>query len=240
MAPKQTAHKRLKDAKPDKKRGQMKKNGTTICKEEDCTTEKTVAGKNQCNNPVQTKDIASLKKETLYSEYSDDIQKTNKAQFSNLQLNKLIQKKSMLSIAGAVSWKIFLFPSLLEQLSIPKKTQQYFGLDLIEEVNERTYWTHKPSIWHEIFVNVIQMAKTGDAESISDMFNGTLSCPVRATPNGTDEEQTETFKSAKGQIIQHWIMVVPMPPDIDCYEYIQEFIHQFQGLWKKHSLGMLT
>ena len=34
-------------------------------------------------------------------------------------------------------------------------------------------------------------------------------------------------------MIQHWIMLVPMPLDGDYMEYIPRFISQFQELWKK-------
>ena len=137
----------------------------------------------------------------------------------------------MLNIQGSISWKIFLFPSHLKGVSVLKKKKEYFGLDLVEEGSERTYWTHKASIWKGLFESVQEMALTGEVDSISDMFNGVLACPVRAVPNGPND--TKTFKSVKGQNIQHWIMLVPMPVDIDSSEYIKEFIHCFQDLCKK-------
>ena len=75
------------------------------------------------------------------------------------------------------------------------------------------------------------MAKTGHVQSISTMFNGVLACPVRAIPNGPNE--TKTFQSMKGQKIQHWILLVPMPADIHFSSYIQEFLFSFQSLCKK-------
>ena len=63
------------------------------------------------------------------------------------------------------------------------------------------------------------------------MFKGILACPVRAIPNGPNE--TQTFKSPKGQNIQHWIMLVPMPADIEPSKYIPKFISKFQDLCKK-------
>jgi len=58
-----------------------------------------------------------------------------------------------------------------------------------------------------------------------------LACPVRAVPNGPNEP--ETFMSAKGQTIQHWIMLIPMPADIDTSEFIPLFISEFTSLSKK-------
>ena len=66
---------------------------------------------------------------------------------------------------------------------------------------------------------------------ISKMFNGILPCPVRAVPDGPNE--IKTFKSVKGQNIQHWIMLVPMPAHIDSSEYIPQFIASFQALCRK-------
>ena len=67
--------------------------------------------------------------------------------------------------------------------------------------------------------------------AISDIFNGILACPICAVPNGENEKWV--FKSVKGQTIQHWILLVPMPVDIDSSEYIPLFISKFQALCKK-------
>jgi hypothetical protein len=66
---------------------------------------------------------------------------------------------------------------------------------------------------------------------MSEMFNGNAACGVRAIPNGKNDIQT--FKSVKGQNIQHWILLAPMPGDIDSSEYIPEFISKFQALCKR-------
>ena len=50
-------------------------------------------------------------------------------------------------------------------------------------------------------------------------------------PNGPND--TVTFQSGKGQNIQQWIMLVPMPVDIDLSDYIQTFALKFQELCKK-------
>ena len=115
-----------------------------------------------------------------------------------------------------------------------KNPQPYFGIDLIEKGSGRTFWTHKASVWHDLFESVQEMVQSGQAEPISDMFNGTISCPVRAVPKGDND--TETFRSAKGQNIQQWIMLVPMPGDIDSSEYINKFISSFQALCKKSHI----
>ena len=53
-------------------------------------------------------------------------------------------------------------------------------------------------------------------------------------PNGPND--IEIFMSVKGQNIQHWIMLVPMPADIDSFEHIPQFITSFQALCKKAFL----
>ena len=82
-----------------------------------------------------------------------------------------------------------------------------------------------------MFETVQEVAKTDKSVAFSDLFNGILSCPVWAFPKGPNE--IKTFKSVKGQNIQHWIMLVPMPVDIDSMEYIQQFIWCFLALTKK-------
>jgi hypothetical protein len=149
-------------------------------------------------------------------------------------LNQLLLKKSKLNLQGSSSWKVFLFPSLLKLASVVKKKQQYFGLDLVEEETERTVWTHKPSTWQCLFETVHEFAETGKLAAISTMFNGILASPVRAVPNGPNE--IKSFRSQKGQIIQHLIMLVPMPADIDSSEYIPQFISKFQDLSKKQFI----
>ena len=59
-------------------------------------------------------------------------------------------------------------------------------------------------------------------------LNGILALPVRAVPNGPNE--IHSFKSGKGQNIQHWIMLIPMPVDVNLSMYITEFITKFQAL----------
>ena len=108
----------------------------------------------------------------------------------------------------------------------------YVGLDLVEEETERTVWTHKASVWKDIIQSIFELAECGKAcQSINQIFNGLLACHVRAVPNGLNEP--ETFKSAKEQSIQHWIILIPMPADIDTSKYIPLVISEFTSLSKK-------
>ena len=118
-----------------------------------------------------------------------ETQNIKKVELPNLELNQLLKKKSKISLQGSICWKSFLFPSLVNFPSIPNNTHQYFGLDLVDEETERTYWTHKASIWQGLFHSVQQLATTGQVEPISTMFNGILACLVRAVPNGANEIQ---------------------------------------------------
>ena len=102
---------------------------------------------------------------------------------------------------------------------------------MVEDKTERTLWTQKPSVWADLFSSVQVLAMKGQVEAISPMFNDVLTCPVRAVPRGASE--TKTFKSVKGQTIQHWILLIPMPANVDSTEYVTEFISNFQALCKK-------
>ena len=152
-------------------------------------------------------------------------------ELQNFELNSLIQKKSKLGIQGSICWKTYLFPLLQNFASIPKNTQHYFGLDLGDEVTERTFWTHKPSMWQDLFISAKEMADRGQVVPISSKFYGIMACPLRAVPKG--ENTTKSFKSGKGQLIQHWIMVIPIPADIESTKYIPDFIGNFQQLCKQ-------
>ena len=105
-------------------------------------------------------------------------------------------------------------------------------MDLAEEETERTVWTHIACVWKNIVQSLFELAKHGrTGQSINKIFYGLLACAVRAVPNGPNEP--ETFTTAKGQIIQHWIMLIPMPAEIDASEYIPLFISEFTSLSKK-------
>ena len=230
MAPKRKSKNSPKDVRICKN---MKMEESSSWIDEDDKIEKHSAGKNNNDKFYDKKLCPNLKVESVSPELLDENQMTNKAEFPNLQLNQLLEKRTKLNSLGSISWKTYLFPSILNLTSIFKK-KQYFGLDLIDEETERTLWTHKPSVWQSLFQSVLEYAKTGQIEAISDMFNGILSCAVRAVPNGPNE--TKTFTSVKGQTIQHWIMLVPMPADIDSSEYIPKFICNFQTLSNKQYI----
>ena len=150
-----------------------------------------------------------------------------------LELNQLLQRRILINSQGSISWKVYLFPAVHQQ-GWKKITHQYFGLDLVEAETERTFWTHKPNIWQDLFATVKEYAMTGQVEPISSMFDGVLCCPVRAVSKGPNEVQT--FLSGKGQKVQHWIMLIPMPIDIDAASYVQEFLSSFQKLCKKQYI----
>ena len=232
MAPKRKVLNSFKNEKPVKKRLQIRDENSLSEVEEDDTKNKLQEGKN-FNNALEDKKLygSASKKENVSPHLIDENQKSEKGEFPILELNQLLQKKSRINFQGAISWKVFLFPPLTKLALISDKVHQYFGLDLVEDGSERTLWTHKASIWQQLFESVQDLAKTGQVASISTMFNGILACPVRAVPNGPNE--TQTFKSVKGQNIQHWIMLVPMPIDIDSSKYISQFIANFQGLCQK-------
>ena len=198
---------------------------------EDVLVEKYSKGKKTVHNLKQEEKNTSAKFDLASFKILEENQNIKKVELPNLELNKLLKKQSMLGLQGSICWKSFLFPSLLNFSSIPNNTHQYFGLDLVDEETERTYWTHKASIWQGLFHSVQQLVTTNKVEPISTMFNGILACPVRAVPNGPNEIQG--FKSGKGQLIQHWIMLVPMPPDIQPSNYIMDFIGTFESLCKK-------
>ena len=147
-------------------------------------------------------------------------------------MNQLLQQKAKLSFHGSICWKTFLFPKITQIESVSNEPLSYFGLDLVEEETEKTVWTHKASVWKDITHSIFELAERGKTgQSINQIFNGLLACPVRAVPNGPNEP--ETFKSAKGQNIQHWILVIPSPVNREISKYVQEFIRTFQDLCQK-------
>lgn len=229
MAPKRKAAGDVQEKQV--KKTNQNKTKDTLPKGESDPNIKNKAGKKIPRKQGKNLAVAQVKIEPPSPERVDSEQKINNGTFAIFELNQLLQKKTKLNFQGSISWKVFLFPSLAKANLLAKKTHQYFGLDLVEEGTERTYWTHKASVWQDLFISVKELAKTGQVMNISAMFNGVLSCPVRAVPNGPNEIQT--FQSGKGQKIQHWIMLVPMPSDIDATCYVQEFLSSFQVLCKK-------
>ena len=151
----------------------------------------------------------------------------------NLVLNQLIQKKSMLNMQGNIGWKAYVFPSVTNLGDDTVLSFQYFGLDLIDVKSERTFWTHKPSVWQYIFETVPVVANEGQIPPISSIFNGVLARPVR---DPKDKNKIKTFQTKSHQTIQHWIMLVPMPADIVSSEYINIFINKFQKLCQRSDI----
>ena len=95
----------------------------------------------------------------------------------------------------------------------------------MEEGSGRTFWAHKAKVWENLFESVLGFAKNVQCDPISDMFHGVLSCPVKTFPNGPNK--TRTFQPVKGQKIHQWILLVPMPADVDFMNYIKEFLSCF-------------
>ena len=209
----------------------MKVEDSTSWKEADDLRGKNNTGKSNIDDKEEKKGCSNMKLEPVTPELFDENCNTNKTEFPNLELNQLLQQKSKSSFQGSISWKAYLFPSLLRLATDSRKKQQYFGLNLVDEETEKTVWTHKASVWKDLIESVQEIAKTGHVVAINNMFNGIKACAVRAVPRGPND--TKTFKTGKGQNIQHWIMLVPMPADIDSSKYIPEFIRIFQVLSKK-------
>jgi len=155
---------------------------------------------------------------------SEENQSLNKTDLPNMELNQLLQKCAKLNLQSTVTWKFYFFPSIQQLLEVEKKTQ-FFGLDLVDEMTERTIWTHKASVWKDVFELVPKHSETCQVQTIDKMFDGIFAYAVRGVPNGPSE--AEFFHSGKGQRIQHWILLVPMPVNADPSQYIQEFISKF-------------
>ena len=225
MAPKQKAISSPMGGQSIKKKNQIKKEDISALTEQE-VVEKLISGKNDKDHKKDEKPYCSFTRIVSLPKSPDKNQNIKEVENPIIALNQLLLQKSKFNFQGSFKWKTFLFPS-----SVAKATQQYFGLDLVDEDKERTYWTHKPSVWQTLFASIMDLAKTGKVAPISSTFSGILSCPVRAHPNGPND--IETFKSGKGQNIQHWIMLVPMPSDIDYSEYIPLFLSKFQALYQK-------
>jgi hypothetical protein len=113
-------------------------------KKEDCTpvnpsedtVDKKSTGKNDFLNNEQEKDHLSLKKEILSSDLLDENQNTTKTEFPNIELNQLLQKKTKFNYFGTSSWKVYLFPSLLNLDSIPKKNNSLVLTSLRKKLKE--------------------------------------------------------------------------------------------------------
>ena len=159
-------------------------------KNENKSHKTTLSGKTSNDELYKEKLFGKNKLEDLSPDLLDENQKMKEIEVPNLALNQLLQKKARLNLQGSYRWKIYLFPSLSEHTSVAKITQTYFGIDLVDEHKDRTYWTHKLSVWQTLFSSVFEMAKTGQVASISPAFNGIISCALQAKANGPNEPRT--------------------------------------------------
>ena len=148
----------------------------------------------------------------------------------NLALNKYLQQKAKISMHGSLRWKTYLFPFHPKSPSFAKSTQKYFGLDLVEEEKERTYWTHKASVWQDLFEGINHIAETENIDGIGNEFDGIFAAGLQAEPKGPNE--IKTFKTSNNKYIQQWILMVPMPIELEYFKYIPKFLSQFQSLCK--------
>ena len=121
MGPKRKAHNQPKNARVPKKGNQMKTEDSASWKELYNVPKKCTTSKKKCNHSEEDNLCQSLKIENLSPELLDENKKTNKAELPCLELNRLLQSKSKLNLFGTISWKTFLFPSILHQISTPKK-----------------------------------------------------------------------------------------------------------------------
>lgn len=230
MTPKRKSNTLLRSNSKDKKVYQDKAVSDTLNENK---TNKSNEGKtNTAKNNIENSP-PQIERETMFPIRFKQEETIIKKERTGLDLNQLLQRRTQINSQGSICWKVFLFPPV-QQLGLQKVTQQYFGLDLVEAGTERTLWTHKANIWENLFDTVKELSMKGDIEPISDMFDGILSCPVRAISNGPNE--IETLVSGKGQKIQHWIMLIPMPADVDSENYIQEYLSTFLELCKKDHI----
>ena len=196
----------------------------------DESVEQTNSGKKMIDDNKKEKGFYNFKGKIVPPDSLEEIHDIKEADIPNLALNQAIQQQSRMTLQGTYRWKAFLLPPRPNSTSIVKTSYSYFGLDLVDEDNERTHWTHKASVWENIFATVLEMAKTKNVAPISPKFDGVLSCPVRATPNG--ESVIKTFHTSRQKTIQHWIMLVPMPTNSEYSKFVPQFLKIFQDLYK--------
>lgn len=227
MGPKRKTTNAPKGAKPVTKKNIIKT-------EEDDGDKKAKLGKDIDAKRSEESGFYSFSGKVVSPEKVDKNDDKKGIEFPNVTLNHLLQQKSKNNLQGSLRWKTFLFPPVSKVTTFAKPTHQYFGLDLVDEDKDRTYWTHKASVWQNLFALVNDLARTEEAAPIDSEFEGVLSCPVRAVPNGPND--VKTFRSGKGKYIQYWIMLVPMPADTNYAEYIPKFLRQLQALSKRADI----
>ena len=226
MSPKRKSSIPPTGVKPDKKGNKITKENVPALEDDD-DQKKVNLGKDASEKKYNAIGFYGFKKEDSLLVLFDKNNNIQEVEYPNLALNQLLKQKSKISLQGSLRWKTFLFPLTDELVMHENHTYTFLGPDLVDEDKERTHWTHKPSVWENLFEGIIEMAKTGKAPSIHPMFNGILSCPVCAVPKGLDE--IKTFKSANNQNTQHWIMLIKKPysTHMDFNEYIDWFLTWF-------------
>ena len=110
-----------KDAKTTKKVNQMKKDDSASWKEQYNVPETNCKGRNGTDDCKEDNVCQKVKIENLSPELMDENQKIKKEEMPNMELNRLLQSKSKLNVMGLVSWKTFLFPSILHKVVSPQK-----------------------------------------------------------------------------------------------------------------------
>src|SRR6476620_9310362 len=108
----------------------------------------------------------------------------------NLALNKYLQQKAKISMQGSLWWKTYLFPVYSKSTSFAKSTLKYFGLDLVDEQKEWSYWAHKASVWQDLFEGVNHMAETENIDGIGHAFDGIFADCLQAEPKGPSKPKT--------------------------------------------------
>ena len=231
MAPKRKATISPKGVKPDKKGIKVKKENVLALTEDD-HDKKVNQGKNEIEKRNEENNFFKLKRDISLPELIDKNNNMKAVNFPNLALNELLKQKSKITLQGSMRWKTFLFPPTINLKFLDISNLQYFGIDLVDEDKERTHWTHKPTVWENLFEGVKEMAEINLALAISPMFDGILSCPLRAVPNGPNE--IKTFKTAKDKHFLHWILLVPMPSGVVSSQYIKTFLTSFKLYINNH------
>src|SRR6478672_8177055 len=185
--------------------GKQRKKGISIKKECESPTydndsiKISTSGKNLGDKETNEKVFYPFTGKCVLPESLDKNDHKKEVEVPNHKLNQLLQEKSKISLQGSLKWKAFIFPPLSNLPSNSKVTKQYFGLDLVDEEKERPYWTHKATVWQNLFSGINDLVTTKDAQPINFAFDGILSCPLRATPNGPNDNKT--FISASGKTI---------------------------------------
>ena len=177
MAPKQKAPTTPKGGKQMKKDIPIKKECESPTYDNDSIKIST-SGKNLGDKETYEKVFYHFTGKCVSPESLDKNDYKKEVEVPNHKLNQLLKEKSKISLRGIMKWKTFIFPPLSNLPSNSKVTKQYFGLDLVDEEKERPYWTHKATVWQNLFSGISDLVTTNDAQPIDSAFDGILSCPL--------------------------------------------------------------